>query len=236
MSEVKVGDTAMGAVNVVRYNWQVIAKFGMIPLICMVVAAFLEGLGLQGLGSLFRLAAMITFVPVAVNLHKFTRAVADGQAPDQPGIFQWGKTEWIYLALIVGMTLAAGIIAGILGWMFVAALGIIGGVVLTLLIMLPICYILTRLSFVFPQDVFEAKVDLGKSWSDTGPQHINIFLSYIVVLLIFMAIQFVIGFIGALLGVKIIAAIFGILLGIVSFYGWSAFVSVVTLAHKAAAT
>lgn len=236
MSEVKVGDTAMGAVNVVRFNWQVIARFGMIPLILMVVSAFVEGLGLQGVGGLLRLAAMITFVPFAVNMHKFTRAVADGTAPEQPGLFQWGKTEWIYLALMIGMSVAAGLIVGILFWVFLAALGWLAAGILSLLVMLPICYLLTRLSFMFPQDVFEAKVDPGKSWSDTGPQHINIFLAYLVVILIFAAIQFVIGFIGAALGLKIIAAIFGILLGIVSFYGWAAFVAVNTLAHKAAAT
>ncbi len=236
MSEVKVGDTAMGAVNVVRYNWQVIAKFGMIVLVLQVLGGFVDGFGWQGIGLLIRIAGLVVFVPFAVNMHKFTRSVADGAAPEMPPLFQWSTVEWIYLALIIAFAIAAGIIAALLGLIFISALGPIAGGLLILLLMLPIAYLMSRLSFVFPQDVFEAKVDPGKSWRDTGAQHVNIFLSYLVVFVIFFAIQLVIGLIAAFLPFQIIAAILGILLGIVGFFFQATFVAVVTLAHKAAAT
>ncbi len=234
MSEVKVGDTAMGAVNVVRYNWKMIAAFGMIPLILMVAANFLQPL-IGPLGVLVRIAAMVMFVPFAVNMHRFTRAVADGAAPEQPPLFQWTKVEWIYLALMVGMYIGAAIIIGLVFWMLALVFGPIGGGLVALIVALAVCYLLTRLSFVFPQDALENNVDLARSWNDTAPGHISIFFAYAIVLLMFIVPNAVVMGIGGLFG-NFGLAIFGILAGIIGFYGAAAFVAATTLAHKTATT
>lgn len=244
MAAVGVMETAQGAWNIVRYNPSVILKMGA-PVLGIMIGTEIVGtigeismrsgsmamVGIIGILSFILVIAMLAFIiPYAVNVHLFALAVADGRAPDPAPLIRWRRTEWVYLGWSILLGIALGVaflvvalIVGLVlgGGMAAAGAPGVGAVIAGIVIfsaLIPLYYLSSRFSFAFVDIARGEKMDIGRSWQLTAPDHIKIFLAYVVISLPFIGIIIAILLISALLPISVILILFSIVGAVVNFF------------------
>ncbi len=251
MSTLSVTVTAQNAWNVIRFNFQTIVRLGMILLALMVIGEILGAIGensmagtqnmamagvLGLIGLVLLIGTIAAYIPFSVNVHLFTLAVGAGRAPEDLPMFRWRKIEWLYLlwVIILGICFAiifmivAFIVGGIFGF-GMAAGGGTGGLgmaaimtaAMIFILLFPLYYLASRLSFLFVEIAQGMKPDIGASWKQTAPGHFKIFLTYLLISLPFLAATIVLAIIVALLPVLVLQIVIGVLVAFINFI-WTA--------------
>lgn len=260
MAAVGVMETAQGAWNIVRYNPTVILRMGAVVLGIMVAAEIVGTIGeislrsgsmavagIVGVLSFLLLIGLVAFlIPYVVNVHLFALAVGAGQAPEPAPLIRWRRTEWMYLGWSILLGIAIGIafffvalIVGVVlgGGMAAAGAGGAGAVmaaIVVFLLLIPLYYLTSRFSFAFVELARGEKMDLGRSWQLTAPDHISIFLAYVVTSLPFIGIMILVVLIAALLPVAALLILVSIVGAIVNFFMTTCLVCAMSLAYQKA--
>ena len=245
MEKLPYFEIAKSGYRVVYYNWQNMARLGLVPFVIIFVLAILNAIlsravmasaaggnpgaaaGLSFLILLLTLAWVASIVPFLVAWHRFTIDVADKRMPTSKVTV--GKKELLYFAYMIAYGIAIAIIYSI---------GIVlGGILLGFLFTLGMLYLAMRFAFIFPEIALGRRTDPAKSWRQTAKDHVELWLLGIALLIPMIVVAVVINTIAAgTAAIPFLGIALAIVLQIVGMAIYIAFLasftSALTLAYK----